>query len=80
MPGVFFTESPAVNTYHVTYVEVDATTTSADVMKTDLVAAEDYTIGGDFVTFEDSEHKVVAAYAVRRVVSIATTTSGASAS
>lgn len=61
-----------MNTYQVTYVEVDASTTTSDVMKTDVVGAEDYIVGSDFVTFEDSEHKVVAAYAVRRVVSIVT--------
>jgi hypothetical protein len=62
-----------MNTYAVTYVEVDASQTTADVMKTDMVNADDYEVGTDFVTFVGDNHQVVAAYALRRVVSIATT-------
>lgn len=63
-----------MNTYKVTYVTVDASTTGNQQMAVDSVAATDYTVGDDFVTFLDTGHQVVAAYATHRVVSIVTVT------
>ena len=69
-----------MNIYKVTYVEKDASTTSDQTMSVDSIAALDYDVGANFVTFLGDDHKVVAAYAVHRVVSILTDTSGAQAS
>lgn len=69
-----------MNIYKVTYVEKDASTTSDQVMSVDSIAALDYEVGTDFVTFLGDGHRVVAAYAIHRVVSILTDTSGAQAS
>lgn len=69
-----------MNTYKVTYVEIDASTTSAQQIAVDSVAADDYEIGPEFVIFVDDNHQTVASYAAHRVVSILTETSGAPAS
>jgi hypothetical protein len=67
-----------MNIYKVTYVEIDATTTSAQQVAVDSVAADEYEVGKDFVIFIDDNHNTVASYAAKRVVSILT--SGAPAS
>jgi hypothetical protein len=67
-----------MNIYKVTYVEIDATTTSAQQVAVDSVAADEYEVGKDFVIFIDDNHNTVASYATKRVVSILT--SGAPAS
>jgi hypothetical protein len=69
-----------MNTYKVTYVEIDATTTSAQQIAVDSVAADEYEVGKDFVIFIDDNHNTVASYATKRVVSIMTEPSGAPAS
>jgi len=69
-----------MNVFKVTYVEKDASTTSDQQMAVDSIAALDYEVGTDFVAFLGDNHQVVAAYAVHRVVSILTETSGAQAS